>query len=114
MTRRPVRLGLTALIACAMGCTSWARLPDGQPVPARGTIQAWSGGQPSMLRDSHAVGDSLVGRGPAPDTTRRAMPLTKIDSVRTQTTDLGKTLIVGSGLGIVLLLVYLRGLQGLE
>jgi hypothetical protein len=113
MTRRPVRLGLAALIAC-LGCTSWTRLPDSRPVPARGMVQVWSGGQPSILRDPHPVGDSLVGRGPSPDTTRRTLLLTKIDSVRTQTPDLGKTLIVGSGLTIVLLLAYLQGLRGLE
>jgi hypothetical protein len=66
-----------------------------------------------MLRGVQVVGDSLVGRELLPDTSRRIVSLRSIDSVRIQTTDLGKTFIVGSGVGIMLLLVYAQGFQGL-
>jgi hypothetical protein len=113
MMTGPVRLGLIALFALPAGCTSWERLPNSRPVPARGTVQIWSGGRASFLRSVQVAGDSLVGRRPLPDTSSQFVSLRTIDSVRIQTTDLGKTFIVGSGVGIMLLLVYLQGLQGL-
>ena len=114
MSARLVQLSLTALVTSAAGCTSWSRLADSRPVPARGTVQVWTGGQDTLLRDPHRVGDSLVGHGPLPDTTRRTVPLTAIDSLRIQTSDVGKTMIVGSGVAIVVLLVYSQGLQGMK
>ena len=111
MSPRLVPLGLTALVACAAGCTSWSRLGDSRPVPARGTVQVWSAGQATLLREPLMVGDSLVGRAPLPDTTRRAVALTTIDSLRTQTADAGKALIVGTGVAIVALLAYASGLN---
>jgi hypothetical protein len=81
-------------------------------VPARGTVQVWSAGQDILLRDPRTVGDSLVGQGPFADTTRRAVALTSIDSLLVQTTDMGKTLIVGTGVAIALLLAYAEGVEG--
>jgi hypothetical protein len=89
-------------------------LPDSRPVPARGTVQVWSGGQDILLRDPQAVGDSLVGRGQSPDTARRTVALTTIDSLRIQTTDVGKAVIVGSGVALAALLLYAEGFQGME
>jgi len=114
MSARSVLLCLSASMVLLAGCTSWARLPDGRPLPARGTVQVWSGGQAAFLRDPQAVGDSLVGQGPLPDTARRIVPLATIDSLRIQTADMGKSLIVGSGVAILLGLAYLQNLQGLE
>jgi hypothetical protein len=91
------RLGPAALVALILGCTSWSRLSDNQPVPARGAVQVWSAGEDIVLRDPRRLGDSLVGRRPLPDTTRRAVALSDIDSVRTQASDPGKMLIVGTG-----------------
>ena len=99
------------MVACGAGCTSWSRLGYSKPVPARGTVQAWSAGQAILLRDPRTEGDSLVGRAPLPDTTRRAVVLTTIDSLRIQATDAGKTLIVGVGVAIVALLAYAQGLN---
>jgi hypothetical protein len=108
-----VQLILTALIiGAAGGCTSWSRLNDGRPVPARGTIQVWSDGQDILLRDARSVGDSLVGQDPLPDTTRRTVALTTIDSVRIETIDAGKVLIVGSAVTIALLWASLQGIGG--
>ncbi len=81
--RAALVLGITAFVACA-GCTSWSRLNDGQPVPARHSL---------------------------PDTARRTVANTTIDSLRIQTTDAGKTLIVGSGVAIALLLAFAQGLS---
>ena len=78
----------------------------------RGTVQVWSAGQDILLRDPHRVGDSLVGHRPLPDT--RTVPLTAIDSLRIQTTDVGKRVIVGSGVALVVLLAYSQGLQGMK
>lgn len=111
MSGRLVRLGLTALLTCVVGCTSWSRVGEGRPVPARGTVQVWSAGQATLLRDPRTVGDSLAGHAPLPDTTRRAMAVTTIDSLRAQTTDAGKTLIVGTAVAITVLLAYTQGLN---
>jgi hypothetical protein len=83
-------------------------------VPTRGTVQVWSAGEEILLRDPEAVGDYLVGRGPLPDTTRRRVALTTIDSVRVQTTDVGMVVIVGTGVAIAALLAYAQGFQGME
>src|SRR5215211_3776115 len=96
-----VQLGFCVLVTSQAGCTSWARLNDSRPVPARGTIQVWSGGRGILLRDPRTVG-SLVGRAAFGDTTRQAVALTSIDSLRVQTTDVGKTLIVGTGAAVAL------------
>jgi hypothetical protein len=110
----PLWLGLLASAAfAAAACTSWMRLPETQPVPTRGTIQVWSAGQARLLRDPKRAGDSLVGRRPLPDTTAEAVGLTTIDSLRVQSTDIGKTLIVGSGALIFVLLMYAEGFQAL-
>jgi hypothetical protein len=114
MSARLIQLGLTAVVTCAAGCTSWSRLADGRPVPARGTVQVWSAGQDILLRDPHSVGDSLVGHRPLPDTTRRTVALTAIDSLRIQTTDVGKAVIVGTGVALAVLLAYSQGLQGMK
>lgn len=98
------RLDLLALVAFAAGCTSWSRLGDSRPVPARGTIQVWSAGQPVLLREPRATDDSLVGRGAEPDTTRYSFALGSIDSARVHDFDMGKALIVGTGVGIAALL----------
>jgi hypothetical protein len=100
-----------ALVTAALGCTSWSRLNDSQPVP-RGTVQVWSKGEEILLRDSRTVGDSLVGRAPYPDTTHSTVALSAIDSIRTQTTDMGKMLIVGTGVTLALLYVYASGVGG--
>ena len=63
-------------------------------------VQVWSAGEDILLRDARRLRDSLVGRRPLPDTTRRAVALSDIDSVRTQATDPGKMLIVGTGVAI--------------
>jgi len=57
------------------------------------------------------VGDSLEGQAPLPDTARRTVASSSIDSLRIQTTDAGKTLIVGTGVAIALLLAYTQGLN---
>ena len=105
---------LTTFLVCAAGCTSWEHLPESQPVPARGTLQVWSNGQVTLMRDPEAKGDFLVGRAWLPDSTPPMVPLSTIDSIRVQTTDAGKSIVVGSGVSIVLLLAYLQGLRGLE
>ena len=83
-------------------------------VPARGTVQVWSAGADILLRDPTPLGDSLVGRGPWPDTTRRAVALTSIDSLRVETIDAGKVVIVGSGVAMAMLLAIAQGFQGME
>lgn len=95
-----------AFVTSLLGCTSWSRLSDSQPVPSRGTVQVWSQGQKILLRDSHTMGDSLVGQAPYPDTTRVTVALSAIDSLRTQTTDTGKALIAGTGVTIAFVLLY--------
>jgi hypothetical protein len=104
MRTRPVRFGIAALLISLAGCTSWSRLPENRTVPARGTIQIWSAGEPVLLREAQTVDDSLVGRAALPDTTRRSGALASIDSVRAQDFDMGKALIVGTGVAIALLL----------
>jgi hypothetical protein len=104
MRTRPVWFGIAALLISLAGCTSWSRLPESRPVPARGTIQVWSAGEPVLLREARTVDDSLVGRAALPDTTRQSVALASIDSVRAQDFDMGKALIVGTGVGIALLL----------
>jgi hypothetical protein len=111
---RLVQLGLTALVASGVGCTSWSRLPEGQPAPDRGTVQVWSAGKDILLRDPETVGDSLVGRGPYADTTRRTVALTTIDSLRIQTADMGKVVIIGSAVAIAVLLAYAAGFEGMR
>jgi hypothetical protein len=113
MNAHLVQLGLTALVTCAAGCTRWSRLPDGRPLPARGTVQVWSAGKDILLRDPETVGDSLVGQGPYADTTRRTVALTTIDSLRIQTADMGKVVIVGSAVAIAVLLAYAEGFEGM-
>jgi hypothetical protein len=112
MRIRPVQLGLAALVTSLAGCTSWSRVNDRQPVPAREMVQIWSAGEDIVLRDLRRVGDSLVGRALYPDTTRSAVALSTIDSIRTQQTDLGKTLIVGTAVGMAVLYAYANGLRG--
>ena len=115
MRARPVQPGLAAaFVTSVLGCTSWSRLSDSQPVTSRGTVQVWSDGREILLRDSRTVGDSLVGRAPYPDTTRSTVALSAIDSLRTQTTDMGKMLIVGTGVAIAVLYAYAKGLGGNE
>lgn len=114
MRARLIRLGLTALLAGAAGCTSWSRLEKSRPGPARATVQVWSGGTSTMLREAKTSGDSLVGRAVAPDTTRLVFPLAAVDSVRMQDIDMGKVLIVATGAAIAVMLVYAAGLQGME
>ena len=111
MGARLVPLGLAALVVCAGGCTSWSRLSDSRPVPARGTVQVWSAGQEILLRETHRVGDSLIGLEPLPDTTRRTLGLKSIDSLRVQTIDMGKVVIVGTGVSLALLLTWAQGLN---
>ncbi len=105
---------LTGALAFSAGCTSWSRLGDGRPVPASGTVQLWSGGEPRLVHATKVTGDTLTARASLPDTGRLTVPLAAIDSVRIQRVDPGKTVIVGSGVAIVLLLAYLGGLQGLR
>jgi hypothetical protein len=105
---------LLTIVVFATGCTSWSRLPESRPVPDRGTVQVWTGTQDTLLRDAKTVGDSLVGRQPLPDTMRLALPLATIDSLRIQTTDMGKTFIVGTGVAIAVLLAYAEGFKGLS
>ena len=114
MRARLIRVGLTALIAAAAACASWTRLEKSRPVPPRATVQVWSGGTSTMLREAKTSGDSLVGRAPAPDTTRRAFPLARVDSVRMQDIDMGKVVIVATGAAIAVLLAYAAGFQGME
>ena len=114
MLARLARLGFAGWLTVSAGCTSWSRIGDRQPVPSRGTVQVWSAGTDLLLRDARTVGDSLVGRAPLPDTTRRAVPLMAIDSVRMQSTDMGKTLIVSSAAAIAVLLAYSSGLGGMD
>ena len=109
MLTRSARLAALALVALALACTSWSRLGDGRPVPAHGTVQVWSAGQPVLLREPRTIEDSLTGRGAEPDTTRYSFALGSIDSVRVQDFDMGKALIVGTGVGIAALLVWAQG-----
>ena len=104
MRTRPVRFGIPALLISLAGCTSWSRLPESRPVPTRGTIQVWSAGELVVLREARTVDDSLVGRAALPDTTQRSVALASSDSVRAQDFDMGKALIVGTGVAIALLL----------
>ena len=101
---RLFQLGLAASLLLS-GCTSWFRRADGRPVPARGTIEVWSSGQKILLRDARTVGDSLQGPGAHPDTTRRSIAVSEIDSIRIQTIDPGKMLIVGTGLAVAAVFV---------
>jgi hypothetical protein len=111
--KRLAQLSLAgALVTSGFGCTSWSRLSDRQPVPARGVVQVWINQQEILLRDPRTVGDSLVGRAPYPDTTRSGVALAAIDSIRTQQTDMGKTLIVGTGAALAVLYAYAKGLGG--
>jgi hypothetical protein len=112
--RALIRLGLTGVIAGAAGCSSWSRLEQGRPLPTGGTVQVWSGGKSMLLRNPKTLGDSVVGQAPSPDNTRRTVPLTAIDSLRIQDTDMGKVVIVGTGVLIALTLVYAEGLKGME
>ena len=113
MRARQVQPGLAAAFVISVsGCTSWSRLSDSQPVPARGTVQVWSQGQEILLRGPRTVGDSLVGRAPDPDTTRSTVALSDIDSLRTQTFDIGKALIVGTGVTLALLYAYASNVGG--
>ena len=112
--RALIRLGLTALIAGAAGCSSWSRLDQGRPLPTGGTVQVWSAGKSMLLRNPKTVGDSLVGQAPSPDNTRRTVPLTTIDSLRIQDADMGKVVIVGTGVLIAVALAYAAGFQGME
>jgi hypothetical protein len=113
VSTRGLHLGLAAVfVTSVLGCTSWSRLSDSQPVPSRGTVQVWSQGQEILLRDPRTVGDSLVGRAPDPDTTRLTVALSVIDSLRTQTFDMGKALIVGTGVALALLYAYASNVGG--
>lgn len=105
---------LTGLLVFLAGCTSWGRLADGQPLPATGTVQLWSGGKARLVHAANVAGDTLKARASPPDTSGLALPLAAIDSIRIQRVDPGKAVIVGSGVAIVLLLAYLDGLQGLR
>ena len=107
-------VALAALGVSSAGCTSWSRLDQNDVVPARGTVQIWSPDQPMLLRDPRIVGDSLIGHRPLPDTARSAVALTTIDSIRVQTTDVGKSFIVGTGVAIAVLLAYTQGLGGMK
>jgi hypothetical protein len=49
---------------------------------------------------------------PVADTTQLALALSSIDSVRTQTPDLGKMLILGTGVGIALFYAYVNSPEG--
>ena len=113
MSTRQIQLGFIAVVTCATGCTSWSRLANSQPVPTRGTVQVWSVGHNILLRDPKPLADSLVGYGPSPDTTRRAVALTTIDSLRVETTDAGKVVIVGTGVAIAMLLAWADGFKGM-
>jgi hypothetical protein len=109
----PVLFSLAAaFVTSVLGCTSWSRLSDSQPVPSRGTVQVWSQGQEILLRDPRTVGDSLVGRAPDPDTTQSTVALSAIDSLRTETFDMGKALIVGTGVTLALLYAYASNVGG--
>jgi hypothetical protein len=109
------RLSLTVLLlAAGAGCTSWSRLHQSAPVPTKGTIEVWRGGQAVLLRNPRMLGDSLVGQQVPPDTTRQALALSMIDSVRVQDIDMGKSLIVGTGVAVALLLVHAQGASGLQ
>ncbi len=108
---RSVRFGLVVSLTSLAGCTSWFRLPESRPVPERGTIQVWSAGKPVLVREPRTFGDSMVGRAPEPDTTRRSIALASIDSVRVQDLDMGKALIVGTGVAMALLLVVTSDLD---
>jgi hypothetical protein len=105
------QLVLATLLIGTAGC-SWSRLADSRPVSARGTVQVWSSGQAVLLRDPKTVGDSLVGLEPLPDSTRHAVALSDIDSLRTQTADPGKIVIVGTAVAIAALSAYTAGLGG--
>jgi hypothetical protein len=82
--------------------------PGAGRCPPRGTVQVWSSGQAILLRDPKTVGDSVVGLEPLPDSTRHAVALTAIDSLRVQEMDPGKMLIVGTGVGLAVLYAYVK------
>ena len=105
---------LFGLLTFTTGCTSWSRLADEQPVPPRGQVQVWSGGEARLVHTARVVGDTFKAHAPPPDTSGIVMPLTAIDSLRIQHVDPGKAVIVGSGVAIVLFLAYLDGLQGMR
>jgi hypothetical protein len=104
-----VRPGHIALVLCAGACTSWSRLADNQPVPARGTIQVWSAGRNILLHKARTLGDSLTGERPVPDTTRVVVPLSAIDSLRTQTPDFGKMFFLGALAGVAVFYAVVHG-----
>ncbi len=107
-------VSLAVLGASSVGCTSWSRLEQNGVVPSRGTLQVWRASQAILLRDAQTVGDSLVGHRPVPETDRVAVARTSIDSIRVQTTDIGKSLVMGTGVAIAVLLAYTQGLEDME
>ena len=109
MRARLIRLCVIAWLICAGACTSWSRLADNQPVPARGTIQVWSAGRNTLLHKARTLGDSLTGERPVPDTTRVVVPLSAIDSLRIQTPDFGKMFFLGALAGVALFYAVVHG-----
>jgi hypothetical protein len=107
-------VSLAVLGASSVGCTSGSRLEQNAVVPSRGTMQVWSASEPILLRDAQTLGDSLIGNRPVPESARAAVARTTIDSIRVQSTDVGKLLIVGTGVAIALLLAYSQGLGDME
>jgi hypothetical protein len=83
--------------------------PERQPAgagPRHGLgLERWAGDC------TRTVGDSLVGRALYRDTTRSAVARSAIDSLRTQETDMGKTLIVGTGVTMAVLYAFAQGLN---
>jgi hypothetical protein len=111
---RSFRLGCTALLATAAGCTGWSRLDHGRPLPVGGTVQVWSDGRDILLRNPKVVGDSLVGQEPPPGTARRTFPLATIDSLRIQDTDMGKAVLITTGVALAVLVLYAQGAPGMQ
>jgi hypothetical protein len=107
-----IRPGLAAIVVVVSGCTTWSRLQEPRPVPARGPVQVWSGGQDIVLYEVRRLGDSLVGQGVHPDTTRQTVALSAIDSLRTQEFDPGKMLIIGTGVAMAVVFYVASNLGG--
>ena len=102
---RNVIVGATLLLSVPpiSGCTSWAPLDTARPAPRRTPVQVWTEDGVVTVRELAVTADSVSGQGVWPDSGRLVVPRDAVDSLRIQTEDPGKILIIGVAAGIGLL-----------